>query len=51
MLNDLTALLKVSKEIPSYIDTLEKLYAKLESEKVASTSKIKGGVYISDRER
>lgn len=51
MLNDLTALLKVSKEIPNHIDTLEKLFEKLKSEQTKSTSRVKGGAYISDREK
>lgn len=51
MLNDLTSLLKVSKEIPSHIDQLEKLYEKLQSERSKVASRVKGGVYISDRER
>jgi len=51
MLNDLTSLLKVSKEIPSHIDGLEKLYEKLQSERSKVASKVKGGVYISERER
>lgn len=51
MLNDLTALLKVSKEIPTHIDALEKLQQKLQAERARSASKVKGGVYISDRER
>lgn len=51
MLNDLTALLKVSKEIPTHIDALEKLFEKLKSEQTKASSRVKGGVYISDREK
>ena len=51
MLNDLTALLKVSKEIPAHIEMLEKLQRKLEDESKASTVKIKGNIKISERER
>jgi hypothetical protein len=51
MLNDLTALLKVSKEIPNHIDGLEKLYEKLQSEQMKVASKVRGGVMISARER
>lgn len=51
MLNDLTALLKVSKEIPNHIEVLEKLQKKLQEERKMSKVKIKGNVYVSDRER
>jgi len=51
MLNDLTALLKVSKEIPNHIDVLEKLQLKLEDEKKSVKSKIRGNITVSDRER
>jgi hypothetical protein len=51
MLNDLSALLKVSKDIPTHIDALEKLYDKLKSEQSKATSRVKGGAYISDREK
>lgn len=51
MLNDLTALLKVSKEIPAHIEMLEKLQRKLEDETKATTAKIKGNIKISERER
>ena len=50
MLNDLTALLKVSKEIPTHIDTLEKIYEKVSLERT-KISKVRGNVEISDRER
>jgi hypothetical protein len=51
MLNDLTALLKVSKEIPSHIDVLEKLQKKLEEETKTVTAKVRGNLAISERER
>ena len=51
MLNDLTALLKVSKEIPNHIDVLEKLQKKLQEERKQGKGKIKGNVNISERER
>lgn len=51
MLNDLTALLKVSKEIPNHIEVLEKLQKKLQEESKSATSKIKGKLDVSERER
>ena len=51
MLGDLTALLKVSKEIPNHIEVLEKLFEKLKAERSKAASKIRGGAQISERER
>lgn len=51
MLNDLTALLKVSKEIPNHIEVLEKLQKKLFEERKQGKGKVKGNVFISERER
>jgi hypothetical protein len=51
MLNDLTALLKVSKEIPNHIEVLERLQKKLQEESKTAATKIKGRITVSDRER
>lgn len=51
MLNDLTALLKVSKEIPNHIEVLERLQKKLQEESKTAATKIKGNIYVTDRER
>ena len=51
MLNDLTALLKVSKEIPNHIEVLEKLQKKLQEENKTQAAKVRGNLQISERER
>jgi hypothetical protein len=51
MLNDLTALMKASKEVPHLIDQYEKLQDKLLKEKMEAASRYRGGVEINDFER
>jgi hypothetical protein len=51
MLNDLTALMKASKEVPNLIDQYEKLQDKLMKEKMEAASKFRGGASISEFER
>ncbi len=51
MLNDLTALMKASKEVPHLIDQYEKLQDKLMKEKMEAASRYRGGASIEDFER